>query len=547
MSVPTYTLRKFFLLLLCCISVSLRGQEDLKYLADSLNVLIENEQTFVNRKEERISKIKLKLRSASILEEYKINLALHDEYKKFNVDSAIYYIRKNVDIAVKLAEKEWEIASNLKLSLLYSMGGMYREAESILKNIDLKQLPQHLLSDYYDTYRRFWEYYSISTFRASRYTDEAKKYLNLYLDNGDASTVSYKVCYIVNRIEPKDPEEAERRLIELLNTEEVGSPDYAVITCELATLNGRNHRPDLEQKYFMQSAMADIINATRENFSLQCLAVICYENNDLKRAVKYTQTAIDEALASGIQFRMTQINKFYSVINAAYQEKEAKVKSSMKLFLILITVFFVLSAVLVVYVYRQMKSIKSIKEALAESNEKLKELNKALNDVNGQVHSKNRQLQESNNVKEQFIAQFFDLCSNYIARMEIYQTSLYKLAANRNYETLIKQLKSTNNIAAELDSLYNHFDHIFLNLYPTFVTDFNALLKESEQITLKKGQLLNRELRIYALLRLGINDGGKIASFLRCSTSTIYNYRTKIRNKASLDKDDFENQVLRIG
>ena len=95
--------------------------------------------------------------------------------------------------------------------------------------------------------------------------------------------------------------------------------------------------------------------------------------------------------------------------------------------------------------------------------------------------------------------------------------------------------------------MYSHFDNIFLNLYPTFITDFNALLRDGEQVIPKTGSLLNKELRIYALLRLGINDGAKIASFLRCSTSTVYNYRTKMRNKSIINKDDFENEVLQIG
>ena len=187
-----------------------------------------------------------------------------------------------------------------------------------------------------------------------------------------------------------------------------------------------------------------------------------------------------------------------------------------------------------------------IKEKLSESNQKFQELNKALNDVNAQLQSKNSQLSEANNVKEQFIAQFFDLCSNYITRMEEYQNSLYKLVVNKHYESLAKQLKSTTKINKELETLYSHFDNIFLNLYPSFVSEFNALLREDEHIVLKTGLLLNKELRIYALLRLGINDGTKIANFLRCSTSTVYNYRTRMRNK-SIVKDDFEAEVLKIG
>lgn len=540
-------LKKYLLLLFCSISLTSYSQNELKILADSLGKLIDHEQSFIAQKEERIGKLKLKLKDTGILEEYKLNLKLHDEYKKFCVDSAIHYIKRNIDIAVALGEKEQEIDANLKLSLLYSMGGMYREAELILKDIDPSALSRELLSVYYDAYRRFWEYYSISTTRTDQYKHQVDKYLNLFLDNADPNSTNYKVCYITNRVAPRDLKEAEKQLLELLAIEEKGSPDYAIITCELAVLNRKKKCFDLERKYFMQSAIADIINVTRENFSLQNLAIISYTDNDLDRAFKYTQTAIDEAIASGIQFRATQINEFYPVISAAYQAQEAKVKSNLIVFLILVTVFSLLVVALAVYTYHQIKRIKQIKEALSVSNSKLQDLNRTLNDVNNQLYNKNSQLQDTNNIKEQFIAQFFDLCSNYITRMEEYQNSLYKLAINRRYEQLLKQLKSTTNIDEELDALYNHFDNIFLNLYPTFITDFNALLREGEQIVPKSGTLLNKELRIYALLRLGINDGAKIAGFLRCSTSTVYNYRTKMRNKSIINKDEFENEVLQIG
>jgi len=131
--------------------------------------------------------------------------------------------------------------------------------------------------------------------------------------------------------------------------------------------------------------------------------------------------------------------------------------------------------------------------------------------------------------------------------MEDYRRGLYKLGINRQYEELVKKLRSTTMVDNELDELYKHFDSIFLSLYPTFVDDFNSLLIEEERITLKADDLLNKELRIYAVLRLGITDSTKIASFLRCSMSTVYNYRTKTRNKAVITRDDFEKRVMKIG
>ena len=193
-----------------------------------------------------------------------------------------------------------------------------------------------------------------------------------------------------------------------------------------------------------------------------------------------------------------------------------------------------------------MKKILKIKRALVQSNQELLRLNDKLNNINNQLNDTNNQLYEISNVKEHYIAEFFDVCFSYISKMEKYQNVLYKYAINKYYDELIKKLKSSALVDEELTALYARFDKVFLGLYPTFVADFNALLKDGEQIVLKSDALLNRELRIYALLRLGITDSGKIANFLRCSTSTVYNYRTRMRNKAAVDRDEFENEIMKI-
>lgn len=194
-----------------------------------------------------------------------------------------------------------------------------------------------------------------------------------------------------------------------------------------------------------------------------------------------------------------------------------------------------------------MKRVSRIRKELYRANVKLIDLNQGITDTNKQLKEVNIQLSESNHIKEEYIAHFFDLCSTYITKLEDYRKSLNKKAANNQLDDLFKTLKSTAFVDNELEELYKNFDNIFLSLYPTFVEDFNTLLISEEQVVLKPGELLNTELRIFALIRLGITDSVKIASFLRYSLSTIYNYRTKARNKAAVSRDEFENLVMKIG
>ena len=158
----------------------------------------------------------------------------------------------------------------------------------------------------------------------------------------------------------------------------------------------------------------------------------------------------------------------------------------------------------------------------------------------------NHTLSEANYIKEEYIGRYMDQCSTYLDKMDLYRRSLNKIAAAGRVEELYKAIKSSQFLEEEpLKDFYANFDMTFLQLFPNFVEEFNALLVEPMQP--KQGELLNTELRIFALIRLGITDSTKIAQFLRYSVTTIYNYRTRVRNKALGERDEFEAKVMKIG
>lgn len=541
-------LKKGFLLLLIALGIgsALYANDELKLLTDSLRRVIDEKHVFVKEKEDRINRIKCMLKSPGLtLEgEYRINLRLYNEYKKFHIDSAIHYVDRNIEISRQLNRPYFTNQSSLHLSLLYSMCGRFREAEIILKSIKTSELPRDLLINYYQTYSSFWGHYSISVAN-NLYGKQQAAYQDSLFALIDHTSWDYRMSQASYYIW-RDTLKSKEIYKELLEIEEVGTPNYAMITHSYSRLCHHQKKYDEEKKYLMLSAIADTRNATRENASLQSLALIAYDEQNLADAFKFTQSAIDDVISSGIHFRAIEIYKFNSIINTAYQAEQARSRSHLTTFLISTSIILFLLVLLVFFIYIQMKKTLKIKQALAQSNEELLRLNNKLNSMNSQLNDTNNQLCEINSIKEYYIAEFFDVCFSYIHKMEKYQNMLYKIAINKYYDELIKKLKSSALIDEELGALYTRFDKVFLGLYPTFVSDFNALLKDEEKIILKPDALLNRELRIYALLRLGITDSGKIANFLRCSTSTVYNYRTKMRNKAAVDRDEFENEIMKI-
>lgn len=535
----------FVVTLLFCFPVYASDSTDT--ILKKLNDALRNKQYYVKIKEERILNFK-KIKSDAFTkeQEYNYNKTLYTEYQKFNSDSAIFYVKKNLVIAAALQNKDLSDLAELQLANLYSSSGKYRESEAILKSINKKTLNKSLLPNYYTVYREFFEHYNANS-TSEKYIEQIGKYRDSLLSVLNPESLSFKITQIQKNIFDKKFVVAEKQLAVLLKNTREEDSQYAMITYLFGSIYETTHQLELRKKYYALSSTADIKNAIKDNASLQELALVFYEIGDVDMAYKLTQSAIEDALYCNVQFRTLLMSEVYSIINTVYLEKEAKRKTELQLYLLCISLLSLFLIVAVIYVYKQMKKVSRIRGELYETSQKLAELNKDITETNSQLQERNAQLSESNHIKEEYIAHFFSLCSAYINKLENYRIILNKKATARQFDEIYKMLKSTTLVDNELEELYKNFDIIFLNLYPTFVKDFNDLLIKEEQIVLKQGELLNTELRIFALIRLGITDSVKIAAFLRYSLSTIYNYRTRARNKAAVSRNDFEEMVIKIG
>lgn len=532
-------------MLLCSITSSAYGADNLRLLFDSLNKVITNKPLFVEQKKQRIEQVKQMLISpdTSMQHRYDIYTQLYKEYYKFVVDSAIIYASKSLEMANAMQKPLLRYKSEFELSILYAMHGMFWQAEDLLKQYNSTDLPPEMRQLYFYARSRLLNYY--------RYTsNESQEQLysayqdSLYYSYTDTLDFEYRSTKA-----QREPNPAKRdiELRKLMASLPMGTPQYAMASNLVASQEGMTQHAEEQKELFIRSAISDIRNATRENQSLYSLSLICYREGDVSSAFRYAQSAFEDAITAGIQFRISQVSEFYSTVNEAYQKYEEQSRKRLQNILILLGLISVALIISVLYIVRQLRKIMKIRQDLSESNQKLQGLNEALRMANVQLNNNNEELSRFNTLKEQYIAQFFNLCSGYIDKIGDYQRSLYRLTMNKKYDDLVKKLKSTAVIDEELEELYHNFDIIFLRLYPTFVSDFNALLRQDEQMVLKPGVLLNKELRIYALMRLGFNDGEQIANFLHCSVSTIYNYKTKMRNKAAGSKDTFDEQVMKIG
>lgn len=515
----------------------------------SLYEMIGQKNLYMQQKEEHIDDIKKYLKTPNVTPEqlYDINLKLYNEYKTYLSDSAIHYARENMRIAETLGRHEWISESKLALSSLYSVAGMYLESSELLKSIDRKSLPDWQLTTYYNSYKQLYEYYAYNNMYTNQYFKIAALYRDSLLMHLDPQSDHYKIVYAEKLADNGEYEAARQRLLTLYNQSDEEDHRHAVLAYAIARVFQREGNNDKQIRYFAISAIADMKNAIMENASMQALAIALYESGDIDHAYMCIKSSMEDAMFCNARLRSYEVSKIFPIIDSAYQEKTNKQKHDLVLSLIFISILTLFLAVAVVYVYKQMKRLSRIRKELYRTNVKLNELNTDLQSSNKQLKDLNLELSEANKIKETYIGHFLDLCSMYISKLEKYQNTLNKKAVEKKLDELYKMLKSHDMIDNELKELFENFDNIFLHLYPNFVEEFNLLIAEEERFVLKNNELLNTELRIFALIRLGITDSSKIANFLHYSANTIYNYRTRVRNKAAVPREEFESFVMKIG
>lgn len=304
---------------------------------------------------------------------------------------------------------------------------------------------------------------------------------------------------------------------------------------------------DKQKENLLISSIADLQASVREYVSLRQLAVLLFQEGGIENAHEFLQIAMDDAQKCNARLRILEINDIFPIVNAAFVKKiqEQKMQQRVSIEIISLLVLFLLAAIW--RIWKQLKKTSEAHRETKEANNQLKRLNAELVDFNKRLTEVIHAIAENSKIKEEYIAQFMDQCSLYIEKIDAYRKSLNKLLSAGKIDDLKKVLKSTDLMDDELKAFYRNFDATFLKLFPTFVTDFNKLLISEGQIVLKKEGQLNTELRVFALIRLGITDSVKIAQFLRYSVTTIYNYRTKTRNKALGNRNELEKRVMEIG
>lgn len=548
----------YILILLISFSTVLFSQEDFRSVLSKLDNTIANSNSYTQKRVIRIDKYRKELRRVKPFStfEYKINTQLYKEFKPYICDSAIHYQNKNIEIAIRLQDKNKENESKLELAYLMGSIGSYKEAVDLLNDIDRSELSSQRLIDYYNSY--------FKVYGELAYYTQDKRESQVYWKVFDANLISLKSS--INHENPlylqlkedsaRNAHNFEKALklndISLRNST-FGTPDHALTTFRRSMIYQWQGNKEKQKYYLALSAISDIRSAIKDQASLMILAQILYEEGDIDRAYNYIRFSWNATMFYNAKLRSLQSSSILSLIDKTYQSKIEKQKTKLQHYLILTSSLLILLVFALFIIYKQIKRLSVAKKNLQLANADLNHLNAELiklnvelTSVNQIINITNNELSESNTIKEVYIGRFIELCSTYINRIDDFRKKVHNKIKDGNINDAKLMTQSQDIMDEEFNELYANFDNTFLQLFPDFVRKVNELLNENDRFFLKKGELLNPELRIIALMRLGISDGSKISQFMRYSLTTVYNYRTKTKNRTYLPKEEFDNKILQI-
>ena len=520
-------------------------------LISALEVSMELRDFYDEKKEMRIEGFKALLNENDLDYENTCYLTnkLIEEYQYYSFDLALFYIEKNIATAEKIGDNFKVLESNLKLTKLLVETGRYKEAVDALDEMETNKIPKRLLSKYFYSLQEAYAGLSYYT----EVQESKEKYSELYRVYEDSLTkqlLKSEDQYL--RLKEKNLRD-QRKLDDALEVNnqriaslEMGNRLFSVVTFERSLLYELAKDTINQKKYLILSAQSDIIASVKDNASMTVLAMLLFQENEVEKAHEFINFSVTDAEFFNSRLRYVNISNILSLISKAYEKQTIAQNEKLRIFLSLLIVFGLILLVFLYFIIQQVKRLATTKNKLKTANNDLKQLNRKLNITNDDLKRLYDKLSESDKIKENYIGTFLNLYSDYINKLDSYRKLVQKYIITNKTKSLLDLTKSKQVIDEELNIFYKNFDESFLHIYPNFIEEVNKFLEEEEKILISNEHTLNTELRILALIRLGITDSARISKILRYSVNTIYNYRVKLKNKAKIERNLFEKEIKNI-
>ncbi len=524
----------FFILL--CLSSSLFAQKNDSILA-VLDRELQHQNTYLLEKYDRIHKLQATLERKRLTSDKKAlyisYINLFNEYKSFKYDSAYYYVEQAKRTALSINDSTLLASAKIHEGFVLISAGLFKEAIDTLGSIKKNTLLDQDVFDYYFTRAR--SYFDIANYNQDQrflidYIRKGNKLLTTAMAQVSPDTSEYWAAKGLLLLKQQDWEGAKDAYLYWITSFDLPADQYGVATSSLSYVYTFLGNQDKTVEYLAKAAISDIRNATKENIALRNLANELYQMGELESANTYVHLAMDDATFYNARHRKVEISSILPIIESAQLYNVEQKNDALEKTVILLAILAIIVLIFVGIIFKQLKEKNAARKALNEYNLRLEEVNLSL--------------LEADAIKQDYITYFLKATSDLINKIGTIQKSTIHKIKTKNPEEVLNVLKKYS-VKSERSELFHRFDMVFIKLFPSFTKSYNKLFPIDEPRTLKKGELLNTELRIFALYRLGIQDSQQVADFLDISVATVYTYKTRVKSK-SLYKDIFEEKIMDI-
>lgn len=529
--------------LLCC-HVSATAAD----IADSYRLLaqtMEKHDTYTTQRVKHLNDLRTAARFAQ--GEPTTLLKIYDEafngYYAFQYDSAMAYVKRGLALAQAANNDYYLVKNRIHRALLLASIGFYQDSSECMDSVPIAHVPEPLLFKYYFTQYKiysFWDnYYGNSEFK-----NKLKNHISHYLSYAirHAPKEPLLRAYLQGEYHSARQEHKTAMLYfrKVVTAAPQTNPLYASAAYNLANCYQAQGDMNMYERHLILAAMGDIKCSTKENVALQDLATFIFNNRKerIELAERYINFSMKDAQFYNSRLRMISISQKMPVIVSTYQEKLSSQNGFLWMGISIISLLLLSVVAMLFYIIRQKNLLASNRKEISDSYITLKELNE-------KVNATNRQLLDINTRREVLAKVYIDLCAKYIERLHNYQLLVKRKIKANQVRDLLSQMTSSRLSNEEAARFLSQFDRAFLNLYPTFIEGINSLLKPDCAIIPKTEKSMTMELRVLALIRLGVKDSAEIADLLFYSPQTVYNYRWSLKCKA-LNKDTFEHEVTQL-
>jgi DNA-binding FrmR family transcriptional regulator len=537
----------YFLLLATSFVTKAAGTDE---LLGELTQVLANKPAYFKQRTDRIATLTKQFNAHRTDDELKFatGLRIYQEYKSFKYDSAFAYAQRLLQVATKIKSPEKIEASRLNLAFIQVSSGMFKEAFESLESVDPAQLDSVNRVELYFTEARAYSDladFNSSTYYRPIYTAKAVAYSDTalaYCRPGSYQALAVQSFYY---LKTNDLRASAQLCQQLLSVPHLSLRQLAVNASTAAYVAEQSGKPEEAFELLIRAAIADVQSATTETLALFKLSDLCYQRGDLKHAYTFIQNAREDAAFYNARLRQIQISSIFSLIEGERIAIIERQRKTLGIYAVATTVLALLVIGFAAVIFRQLRRLQRAEGTISAINQALQANNTTLSQLNQQLSAANHKLNEANVIKDEYIGYYFNITSEYIDRVESLKNSLNKSLANKQYIGT-QRIVDDINIKRERNDLFKGFDGVFLKLFPHFVTDFNELLKPEERIQLADDQLLTAELRLFALIRLGIDDSERISKILGYTINTVYTYKARTKKKSRYPSEEFEDRVRAI-